>query len=313
MNEQANKPEDHSVFSIPAGAMSRGVQGGPTGVCVMNYKVTGAIADKLRSLQEFYRDPSVYFVVAPGEEATQDPVAAKRVWFSLETPADRIWVVIPSEKVETIEATRCSSLTLHNHIFVPPGYTISGFDGGATGLRIRKFYIAGADVAETLISLRGTFHNSRFLLNPAMLDELGTTTVPLPVVNDRVPTREVWVLTPHDETDADVNPIVGRIAKTPSGLSFSDALVAMKEGKRVARVGWDGKSMHLWLLPAATVKAEWCREPHLKAIAEANGGEVECLGSIRMLTADKKVLTGWMASQSDILAEDWIILPEDNA
>lgn len=91
-------------------------------------------------------------------------------------------------------------------------------------------------------------------------------------------------------------------------LTFGDAIAALKEGKRVARQGWNGKGMYLWLLPAAAVKAEWCREPHLKEVAEANGGEIEALGSIRMLTADKKVLTGWLASQTDMLAEDWVIL-----
>jgi hypothetical protein len=90
--------------------------------------------------------------------------------------------------------------------------------------------------------------------------------------------------------------------------TFGEAVKALKSGKRVSREGWNGKGMYLWLLPAANVKAEWCREPHLKAMAESNGGEIECLGSIRMMTADKKVLTGWLASQTDILAEDWIIL-----
>lgn len=91
-------------------------------------------------------------------------------------------------------------------------------------------------------------------------------------------------------------------------LTFGDAVAALKEGKRVSREGWNGKGMYLWLLPAAMVQANWCREPHLKEQAEANGGEIECLGSIRMMTADKKVLTGWLASQTDILAEDWTIL-----
>lgn len=91
-------------------------------------------------------------------------------------------------------------------------------------------------------------------------------------------------------------------------LAFGSAISALKAGRRVTRAGWNGRGMYLWLLPAATVKAEWCREPHLKEIAEKNGGEVECLGSIRMRTADGKVLTGWLASQSDILAEDWEIL-----
>lgn len=91
-------------------------------------------------------------------------------------------------------------------------------------------------------------------------------------------------------------------------LSFGQAIEALKAGKRVSRSGWNGKGMYLWLLPAANVKAEWCREPHLKMQAEANGGSIECLGSIRMMTADRKVLTGWLASQTDILAEDWTIL-----
>lgn len=90
--------------------------------------------------------------------------------------------------------------------------------------------------------------------------------------------------------------------------TFGFALMMLKEGRKVARVGWNGKGMYLWLLPAAMVKAEWCKEPHLKALAEANGGEVECLGSIRMMTADKKVLTGWLASQTDMLAEDWMLV-----
>jgi hypothetical protein len=92
-------------------------------------------------------------------------------------------------------------------------------------------------------------------------------------------------------------------------LNFGQAIEALKDGKRVSREGWNGKDMYLWLLPAAKVKAEWCREPHLKAMAEAQPGhEIEALGSIRMLTADKKVLTGWLASQTDMLAEDWQIL-----
>lgn len=90
-------------------------------------------------------------------------------------------------------------------------------------------------------------------------------------------------------------------------LNFGQAVQALKDGKAVSRAGWNGRGMYLWLLPAAVVKAEWCREPHLKLVAEKNGGEIECLGSIRMITADKKVLTGWLASQSDVLAEDWQI------
>lgn len=87
---------------------------------------------------------------------------------------------------------------------------------------------------------------------------------------------------------------------------FGWALRLLKQGKRVAREGWNGKGMYLWLLPAATVKAEWCREPWLKSLAEQNGGAIKALGSVRMMTADGKVLTGWLASQSDMPADDWV-------
>lgn len=94
-----------------------------------------------------------------------------------------------------------------------------------------------------------------------------------------------------------------------AGLTFGQALEALKVGLRVTRRGWNGRGMYLWLMKAALVKAEWCREPHLKHLAEANGGEIECLGSIRMYTVNadgrRAVLTGWLASQSDMLADDW--------
>ncbi len=93
-----------------------------------------------------------------------------------------------------------------------------------------------------------------------------------------------------------------------ANLNFGLAIEALKRGERVTRPGWNGKGMYLWLLPAAKLKAESCKEPHLKAVADANGGEIEASGSIRMMTADKKVVTGWLPSQTDMLAEDWQIL-----
>jgi hypothetical protein len=44
-----------------------------------------------------------------------------------------------------------------------------------------------------------------------------------------------------------------------TGLDFGQAIKALKDGLRVARAGWNGKGMYLWLLPAETVRADWCR------------------------------------------------------
>ena len=98
-----------------------------------------------------------------------------------------------------------------------------------------------------------------------------------------------------------------KVSRPIDNMTFGMAIEAMKQGKKVARAGWNGKGMYLWLLPAMEVKKEWCLDPHL---IEAMGDRdtLPCLGSIRMFTATKEVLTGWLASQTDMLSDDWVIV-----
>lgn len=92
-------------------------------------------------------------------------------------------------------------------------------------------------------------------------------------------------------------------------MKFGEAIEALKQGKKVTRKGWNGKGMFLWLKPATTVKEEWCHDNELKELVHQNGGEILALGTICMYTHDstgrKAILTGWLASQSDMLSEDW--------
>ena len=90
--------------------------------------------------------------------------------------------------------------------------------------------------------------------------------------------------------------------------TFGQAIESLKFGKKVARKGWNGKGMFLWLKPGTMVKSERCHDPELKAIADKNGGEIEALGTICMKTADDKILSGWLASQTDVLSEDWVLV-----
>jgi hypothetical protein len=103
-----------------------------------------------------------------------------------------------------------------------------------------------------------------------------------------------------------------RTTKTKMQLKdIGYAVAALKAGKRVARAGWNGKGMFLFLLPAGDgIPTKVIHDPALRAVIESEvGGETfDALGSVRMFTADKKVLTGWLASQSDLLAEDWEII-----
>ena len=97
-------------------------------------------------------------------------------------------------------------------------------------------------------------------------------------------------------------------------MDFGKAIEALKAGKKVTRKGWNGKGMFLWLKPGAEIKSEWCKDSVLKKLAEENSGTITGLPTICMFTHDstgrKAILTGWLASQSDMLLEDWEVLPE---
>lgn len=70
-------------------------------------------------------------------------------------------------------------------------------------------------------------------------------------------------------------------------FDFGTAIQKLKAGERVARSGWNGKGMHLYLL-------RW---------EVAAGDPLE--PCIVMFTAQGKHQPGWLASQADMLAEDW--------
>lgn len=86
-------------------------------------------------------------------------------------------------------------------------------------------------------------------------------------------------------------------------MYFGEALLALKTGEKVARSGWNGKGMFLFLVAGATFKVS--RPPLLGIFPE--GTEVNYLPHIDMKTADDKVVP-WLASQTDVLAEDWAIV-----
>ncbi len=101
------------------------------------------------------------------------------------------------------------------------------------------------------------------------------------------------------------------------GLSFGLALEALKMGKAIARKGWNGKGMFLFLLPGGRVPKSAIHDPGLRKVIEeqVEGDSFEALPSIRMWTTNaegrRAVLTGWLASQTDMLSDDWQIVETD--
>lgn len=85
--------------------------------------------------------------------------------------------------------------------------------------------------------------------------------------------------------------------------SFAVALEIVKSGGRVARRGWNGKGMFLFLVQGSTFNVN--RPPLLGIYPE--GTEINYQPHIDMRTADGTIVP-WLASQSDLLAEDWYIV-----
>lgn len=92
-------------------------------------------------------------------------------------------------------------------------------------------------------------------------------------------------------------------------LTFSTALLFLKEGKRVQRVGWNGKRMWLAMSPGVTDNpSEKFWSPAIREWAtEAGVAAITVSPYIVMYTADKKIVP-WLCSQTDMLAEDWRIV-----
>lgn len=96
-------------------------------------------------------------------------------------------------------------------------------------------------------------------------------------------------------------------------LTFGEALRALKNGKCVARAGWNGKGMCVYLNKGAADFDKLGLPATIEGISShmfehGDTGIVTRLPNINMRTASGSTVTGWLASQTDMLAEDWGLL-----
>lgn len=87
-------------------------------------------------------------------------------------------------------------------------------------------------------------------------------------------------------------------------MDFGTALELLRRGKRVCRVGWNGKGMFLFLVPGSEITVEADR-PLGHANPSLVGSKIEYRPHIDMKTAQGDVVP-WVASQTDLLADDWM-------
>jgi hypothetical protein len=90
-----------------------------------------------------------------------------------------------------------------------------------------------------------------------------------------------------------------------TGLTFGEAVEAMKAGNKVARSGWNGKGMFLYMVGAGRYAPT---TPAGHEIANCHeDGLVPYRPYIAMFTVQQDVVP-WLASQSDVLEEDWVVI-----
>lgn len=94
-------------------------------------------------------------------------------------------------------------------------------------------------------------------------------------------------------------------------FGFDEAIRRLKAGERVARAGWNGKGMFLWLKLGSF---DGDKDPGLIAGVRtelfdgADDGRVTRMPCLCMRAAGGETVEGWLASQTDMLADDWMLV-----
>ena len=104
--------------------------------------------------------------------------------------------------------------------------------------------------------------------------------------------------------------------------SFGQALKSLKSGFLVTRKGWNGKGMFIFMRPADQLPIEFVAKD-IKSLPQAvkqyyaqdlkyksekpEEDAVQFTSYLCMKAADGTIVNGWLASQTDMLSEDWMI------
>jgi hypothetical protein len=112
-------------------------------------------------------------------------------------------------------------------------------------------------------------------------------------------------------------------------MNFGEAIEAAKAGQLVARSGWNGKNMFVFMRPAdeldidmivhkvkslpASVKAYYASQtnPNLTDRVD-DTSKIRFTAYLCMKNAQGEIMNGWAATQTDMLAEDWTVLAAES-
>lgn len=98
-------------------------------------------------------------------------------------------------------------------------------------------------------------------------------------------------------------------------MRFGEALAYARKGKKIARHGWNGKNMYVYMTPGRIIPLDrWhAMMPSEKPTEnEKKRGYVIIKPHLDMMSAQGERIIGWLASQTDMLIDDWYIVGKED-
>ena len=88
-------------------------------------------------------------------------------------------------------------------------------------------------------------------------------------------------------------------------MKIGDAIALAVQGAKITREGWNGKGQFVFYQEGSVIDPSQARNPVLASF----DGPITIRPHLDMRTVDGSIQIGWLASQSDMLACDWEVLP----
>ena len=85
-------------------------------------------------------------------------------------------------------------------------------------------------------------------------------------------------------------------------MNFGEALEKVKAGYAISRTGWNGKGQYVFLISARDLQVG------LNSGYGEYEGEPVFIDTLAIITTHNQIQVGWLASQSDMLADDWRVV-----
>lgn len=91
-------------------------------------------------------------------------------------------------------------------------------------------------------------------------------------------------------------------------MNFSEAVESLLNGKRLARAGWNGFGQWVCYMPGTVIPESLVNARTKKFVPH---GDLRVGPYFVLMTAKGVWQPGWVASQGDMVADDWELLPDE--